>query len=734
MPTTNISRRTFLKMGATGAAAVVLAGCMPPRQPVTLEPYVKAPEEQLTGQATWYATTCRQCPAGCGIVVRVMNGRAVKIEGNAEHPLNLGKVCARGQAGLQLLYNPDRLTGPAQQAQRGSRSFAALAWNDAINLLYSKVQAAGNQVAIWGGSTLSGHLYDLFQRFTHALNAPAPLIYDLYAELQGYQAFSQANQQVYGSPELPSYSVGQADVILSFGADFLGTGLSATRYGIEFGNFRSQGQTRRTYLVQMEPRMSITAAKADRWLPIVPGTEALVAQAILRLMADQDFGAADRKARAQVVANEVDINNLASACGISVDEFTRLARLFATAQQPLALPGQPLAGQNDGATALATVQALNWVAGAAGTLSLTPPTPVSQFVKPASTTLADAKALLQRMQAGQVQVLLVHSANPAYDLPPDAGFADAVKKVPFVVSFSPLVDETAASADLILPDRTYLEAWGYEVVAPNFGQPVVSSQQPVVVPVFDARATGDIVLALARGIPSAAAALPWNDEVAFLQDAVSHLPAGNQGGPAEAWTRFVQHGGWWPTTPPPTAVPTGKPAQAFPVILPQAQGAANDYPYFLHLYPSGLLGEGRGANLPWLQGSPDPMTTIAWQTWAELHPSTAQKLGVSDGDIVRVTSPYGEVDALVCTYPGIRPDTVAIPFGQGHSDYGRYARGRGSNPLRLLTAQAQASAKNLVWTNLRVKVTATGQKAWLAVFEDKAGVAAGFINQALPGK
>ena len=118
-----ISRRNFIKASVITTAAAVLAGCESPRRYETLEPYVIPPEEQLAGTATWYASTCRQCPAGCGIIVRIMNGRAKKIEGNAEHPLNQGKLCARGQAGLQLLYNPDRLQGAAQQAQRGSRQY-----------------------------------------------------------------------------------------------------------------------------------------------------------------------------------------------------------------------------------------------------------------------------------------------------------------------------------------------------------------------------------------------------------------------------------------------------------------------------------------------------------------------------------------------------------------------------------------------------------------------------------
>ncbi len=129
------------------------------------------------------------------------------------------------------------------------------------------------------------------------------------------------------------------------------------------------------------------------------------------------------------------------------------------------------------------------------------------------------------------------------------------------------------------------------------------------------------------------------------------------------------------------------------------------------------------------------MTTIAWQTWVELNPITAQKLGVQDGDVVKVTSSNGEIEALVYTYPAIRPDTVAIPFGQGHTDYGRYAQeGNGSNPLQLVGAQADATGTGLVWSTLRVKLTPTGQHTDLALFENKLGVTQGFINQGFPGQ
>lgn len=721
-----ITRRDFLKIGAAGAASAVLAGCQAPRRWVELEPYVRPPEQQLAGVATWYASTCRQCPAGCGIVARIMNGRALKLEGNPEHPLNQGKLCARGQAGLQVLYNPDRLSGPVRQTQRGSRSYEPLAWEAGINTLYEKLNAAGSRVAVWVDSTTSGHLLDLFGHFTSAVGAPGPLVYDLHTGVNGYRLLADVSQEFFGQAALPAYHLSQADVILSFGADFLGTWLSPVRYGIEFGKFRDQALGKRGYLVQLEPRMTPNAAVADHWLPIRPGSEGLVAAALVQIIADEGLGGAERAALARSLAGGVDVGSAATASDLPAESLAELARAFAAAERPVAIPGAALTGLDHGSAALAAVQALNLLAGGTGGLTLSPPSPSEGVVAPGAAAYSDVLALLDQMRAGQVQVLLLHGANPAYELPPQVGFLDAVANVPFVVSFAPLVDETAVWADLVLPDRTYLEGWGYALVSPGFDRPVVSSQQPVVSPVFDSRSTADILLTVARGIPAAAQVLPWADEVAFLKETVGQLGAGAAGGTgADAlWAKFQQHGGWWPasTSAPAVAAPASPPAiQVAPPTFPDEQ----EYPFFLYLYPSVLLGDGRGASLPWLQGSPEPMTTISWQTWVELNPATAQKLGVTDGDIVRVTSPAGELAAPVCTYPAIRPDTVAIPFGQGHTEAGRYARDRGSNPLQLVSTGTGASDSTLAWATLRVQVQPTGEKVSLALFEYKPGTQGG---------
>jgi anaerobic selenocysteine-containing dehydrogenase len=722
---TSLTRRHFLKISAAGTATVILAGCDTDERWVELEPYVQPPLEQISGIASWYATSCRQCPAGCGIIARVMNGRAVKLEGNPEHPVNRGRLCARGQSELQVLYHPDRVTGAVFQAERGSREYEPVAWNEAINTLYERLNEAGSRVAVWLGSSTSDHLYDLFRRFTEAIGAPAPVRFDLYSAINGYSALSSASAQMLGRSTLPAYDLGRADMVFSFGADFVGSWLSTTGYSVEYGRFRSQPNNQRGYLVHFEPRMSPTGAAADQWLPIVPGSEALVAQAIARLIADGDTGSAERIERAAALAGEIDLEAVPGATGVSMEQLERLARLFARAERPLALPGSPLTGQPNAAQAIAAVQMLNVIVGAVGQpggMSLSSALPEGAPAAAPISTFADVQALLGRINGGEVDVLLVHGANPAYELPPGAGFTDALQNVGYVVSFNPLVDETAVWADAILPDRTPLESWGYNVVTPTFqGVPVISSQQPVVTPLYDVRPTGDVLLTVARGIPAAASALPWTDEVAYLQEVVAGLPAGAQGGDDAAvrWARFLQHGGWWTDAPTGEEAGAEAPEAAAPITASAAefQGDAGEYPYFLHLYLSPLLGDGSGAAVPWLQGTPDPMTTVSWRTWVEINPRTAEELGLSHSDVVRITSPHGEIEASVYVYPAIRPDTIAIPFGQGHEAFGRYARNRGANPLRLVGMDAGEDAASFNWANLRVKIERTGSEKALARFE-----------------
>lgn len=729
---THFSRRHFLKLAAASAA---LSACTPAAGRIVnlLEPQVRPPEETLPGDPVWYASTCRLCPAGCGIVVRTVNGRAKKIEGNPAHPLNRGKLCALGQAGLQELYHPDRLRhAVVQSGGRGSRQFQPVYWEDALQTLLQKLQATDpGRIAFFAG-LMPDSLYLLASRWLGALGAPPPVMYDLHTALDGRSVASQAAETLFGSSLLPVYDIGRSDVVFSFGANFLETWDSPAAYGHAYGRFR-QGQTGgRGFFVQFEPRLSATAAVADQWIPIRPGSEGLVALALGRIIVEQGLAGAFGRSKADLY-RQVQVGMLAEVSDISGETLQRLANIFALADRPVAIPGGLPAGQRNGFDTYKAVHALNLVMrrlGLPGGVFLTPETPAATLpAAPPPGSFTDVQALIQRMNAGDVDLLLIHGSNPSFELPAASGFREALARVPYIVSFSPFVHETAVQSDLILPDHTYLESWGYQVVSPGTDRPTVSSQQPVVGPLYDTRSTAAVLLGLAAEMGGAVAEeLPWADETLFLEDSSgalfgSSLSAYGARTPGELWATWQQYGGWWTERElhqEPDAVGFEEP-QPLRIAGPTFEGDPEQYPYHLHPYATVGLGDGRGAHLPWLQELPEPMTTARWQSWVELNPQTALHLQVENNDLVKVISPHGEIELPVVVFPGIRPDVIAIPVGRGHTDYGRYAAGRGSNPMDLLAPVTDGNSGALSWGATRVRIEPTGDDYHLARVESLDG-------------
>lgn len=721
--TDKLTRRDFLKVSAAGlGAAAVLTGCGPASRYVVRSPYTQMPEYTYNGQSTYYATTCRECPAGCGIVVRTMQGRALKVEGNRDHPVNLGKTCSRGQAALQGLYNPDRVPNPIHRTERGGEATEDLTWDEAVAVVREALSASQpNEIAFLLGPT-PDHLFDLVSELTRALGAPAPLRYGAYALFEARRTLIQAAGQVLGAASLPFFDLAEADVAFSFGANFLETYLSPVAYGRGFARMRRGRTGRRGFLVQFEPRLSQTGATADEWIPVAPGSEGQVALALGRLVAETRGGLVPP------AYLEVDVAAAAAASGVNEETLRRLAGVFAAAEHPLAIPGGAALGQVNGLEAARAILALDLLAGNVGQpggVFLTPPVNVHTDLDGTPDGLVDVGDLLARMRDGRVKVLFIHGANPAFELPRALGLAEALANVPLVISFASFPDETAVLADYVLPDHTPLESWGYQKVRTGSDRPAISGSQPVVVPFHDTRATADVLLAAVQAVGgSLAARLPYADEVDFLQKSLLDLVRedGHFNAPEirTFMTLFQQFGGWWAAqaglqAPVPAAETLSRPLRP---TAPEFEGQGE---FHLLVYPSPILGDGAGANRPWLQETPDPTTTVMWNTWVEINPETAAELGLENDDVVLVTSPFGALEASVYRYPAIRPDTIAIPFGQGHTALGRYAQGRGANPARLLGLKVNG-AGDPAFGSVRVRIEKTGRKYELSRLESRIGV------------
>ena len=360
-----LTRREFLTIAAGATAATGLA---PRIRNIVIEPFVRPPEELLPGQATWYASTCRQCPAGCGIIVRTIGGRAKKIEGNPLHPLNRGKLCARGQAGLQVLYNPDRLKNAVRQSGgRGSRRFEPLYWPDALDLLGDKIAtiSSAGRLAFFGG-LMPSHTYRLAALLLEAIGAAPPILYDLQSALEGRSVASQLSRVFFGSPDLPVYDLSHSDVVFSFGANLLETWMSPVAQSFAYGAMRQGRRGSRGLLVQFEPRLSSTAASADEWIPVRPGSEGFVALAMGRIIVEERLGHVGSHRSQAVLYQNVDVREMSAASDLPVETLRRLARAFADADRAVAIPGGYLAGQRNGFSNMLAVQALNLVVAQVG--------------------------------------------------------------------------------------------------------------------------------------------------------------------------------------------------------------------------------------------------------------------------------------------------------------------------------------------------------------------------------
>ncbi|MEX2471769.1 MAG: molybdopterin dinucleotide binding domain-containing protein, partial [Gemmatimonadota bacterium] len=687
--TDGIKRRDFLKvLGASGAGAT-LGGCST-GDVERLLPYVVAPEEITPGIATWYTTACGGCAAGCGMWVRTREGRAVKIEGNPDHPVSEGGMCSRGHATLQHLYNPDRFPGP--MIREGERLRQGT-WDEAERLLAARIgNLADNQTVMFLNGHVGPTLDTLLGEFVTALGAER-VTYDAVSEAP----LREAVRIAYGEAGLPEYDIANARLLLSFGNDFIDSGTSPVAYQKGFARMSAvdDGNAKGRF-VFLGSRLSLTGLNADEWVPIRPGSEGAVALGMASVIAEG--GAAGPY---QNLLQTYTPAVAAEAAGVDEATIRELAERFAGETPSLAMG--PAAGSHhrNATAANLAVLILNEVAGNVGSTVR-----YGTGVADTTSSYADLEAAIGRMAAGNVGVALVHGTNPAYSVPGSAGFVDAFAQVPFKVCFASAPDETTAMADLILPDRHFLEAWGDTRARTD----VMTIQQPVMqnVPHFDSKQAGDVLLSVASHLGHELGAATFYEYLRARYQTVL------EGDFETAWRRALRTG----------VIETGAPAPATPQLQAPDAALTFDVPSFdgdgdltLMVHPSSRFGGGEFANSPWMLELPDPVSKITWHSWLEMNPATAEARGLREGDIVTVNSPHGELDVPVWPYPGIREDTVALAMGLGHTHMGRWATGQGVNAVTLLGGVSEQPSGGLVTLSTKVSVTPTGERRRHATIE-----------------
>ena len=579
----NISRRDFIKIGAavaaTGGTAIVAheTGKIPTGDPTAAA--------ATPGSESLVKTVCGMCPSGCGLEVRVVDGRAVKVEGDPLHPLNQGVCCLRGQTSLEALYSPERLQHPrVQLGERGSGDWKEISWDEAFNLVASKLDEVrkngmARTVAFVHGET-RGEMRGLIQRFMQAYGSPNTISTESLG--QGTARLAMLLSQ--GINGMPAYDLNNANYVMTFGGNLLESSRNVMA-ALGAVAFMRRGRPQRGKLVAVHPRLSITGIKADEWIPIRPGTYAALALGManviinsnlydLNFVRDFTFGFEDFEDESgtkhqgfkSLVLERYTLERAASITGIPGETIARLAGEFATNRPALAvMPTE--AGELASGGSLYTVLAIHALNALVGSIDCAGGVLVQRFptVKdwpelPVDATAEasfkqpriDGAGTPDRILAGSVyqdlgkniitgdpyplNILFLYNANPVYELPGGGEFVTAMQKIPFVVSFASTLDESAAHADLILPASTFLETWGDDFLE-GTGYAGVSLRRPVVEAVHDTRDPGDVLLQIAAKLGGTVAqALPWKSYQELMRYRLSGIDM--------EWEKFETNGSW----------------------------------------------------------------------------------------------------------------------------------------------------------------------------------------------
>lgn len=699
-----LDRRSFL----TGAGlAVGLGACRPGRDPYAPEPAPgPLPAGTRLGAERHVRSTCGLCPAGCGIRVRVVDGRAVKIDGNPEAPLYGGGLCARGLAGLEMLYHADRVSGPMRRrGNRGDEQWEAVSWADAIAEVAGRLARLRDGGAAHGLLLLDGEAqgttHALWERFMAAFASPNHVGHGA----TGRAAVAETVRVMTGQEAWPSYDFAHAGCVLLVGTGALESSSQAMALSA------AMGAAARPRLVCLSPRLPRGAALVDDWLPIGPGEAGRVLLGVLHVLLRDNLVAAAATAHGLQAVREMVMAGhspaqVAHATGLASDRIEALARGLLAARPSVVVVDEETKERRAVAAALWLNALL--ATGTTGGMRLAPAEPPRPSVasapagmpaldggEPGQQGFASSRMLAvpDAILSGKpypVEVLLLYHSNPVFSKPDGQRWSEAIARVPFVVSFSPVRDESVRGADLVLPDLSYLEHW--DIVMPQQG--MLSLRQPVVAPAGQGMQTGEVVLRIAQALGGrVAAALPW---ASLREAALARL-----GDLAEASDLLgeLESKGWVAAPLPAKAERPAAPLVDLAPLLAETAVPMRDpveYPFTLWPFRDRGYAPGGARTYPWLSQLP-----CASRSQLEMSPEDARKLGIDSGDWVRVTSPAGSAELKVQIHGAIKPGVLGLSLG----GWGRTVGDLDGMPVRLLLADADpVTGQWLAWaTRARIE-------------------------------
>ncbi len=780
-----VTRRNFIKFAVGGVAGLHITP-LPYKLMDDVAiwtqnwPWVPVPP---MGEFNHVKSVCSLCQGGCGIKVRKVDERAVKIEGRTDYPVNPGGLCPTGMGGLQLLYDKDlRFTGPMKRVgPKGSGRFVEITWDEALSILKSRItdlrkKGKPEALATVDGYTKGSTMSVMVERLAKAIGSPnherMPSLEDTYR---------MGNALMQGNDGPMAYDLENSDYILSFGSGLLEGWGAPGRVMNAWSLLRDKAIEGKAKVVQVESRNSNSASKADKWVAAKPGTDAALALGIANVMIRkntynsrfvENHTSGFNKFR-NMVLKHYPADKVSKITGISADAIESLAKDFAKAKAPLAVYGKGKGTMNGSLYEFMAVQSLNALAGninKPGGIIISDPLPLSPLpdIKADAVTTAglgkprldkagskkypETESIITNMMTAinkdhksPVDTLLVFSANPAFRLPDSKAVNAALKKIPFIVSFSAYQDETSYMADLVLPDHTYLEKTDDTVWPTGLQYPLYGLSTPVVTPIYNTRFTGDVILELAKGIgQSIGKSFPWGDYEEILKtrakglyNSQNGLVSYDESRPAWEWRQSpksdydsfddmwgkIKSGGFWYK---PVAAaksnenlfktPTNKfeffsskmgikaKEEVFMPHYEKSHSHADHFPLKMVPYEIINLASNDLPIVPFTYKTIMDNQLLGKESFALINPLTASEYHLEQGDLMIIESSAGAVKVRADLSEGAMPGIIYMPMGFGHTAYDEFIRDKGSNPNDVIHAGKDPFSGQPVWWDTPVKI------------------------------
>lgn len=779
----------------------------------------KPPEKWGNPLEEWIPSICQQCIGGCGLLVRVIEGSAVNVVGNPLHPINRGGICPKGLASIQSLYDPDRIQTPLKRAgERGEGKWQPISWDEAKSIVVQRLRGLREKRLTSSLVILAGQFHDLrnplIRRFAEAYGTPNYIRNRCFTP----DEVSRAHFLMQGVASPLGYDLMNAGLILSFGCSLLEAWISPVFQLRAFGHMRQERPGNRGRIYVVDPRFSVSASKADHWVPIRPGTDAALALGMAYVIIQEGiydrkfverntFGFEDWKDSQgnshmgfkTLVLKEYKPFTVSKITGVPVEDIFSLARAFVNRRPSVALGEKGLPYQSNDIYTRMAIHSLNGLSGSlgsAGCLTIQSDVPLSAWpaialdgearfgnAQPRIDGAGRGKYFLatdvvqnvpRNILAGHpypIDTLFLLHTNPLFSHPSRETFMEAFEKIPFVVSFSPFLDETSLFSDLILPDHTFLERWQGSSVRHISGFSLFSLGKPAVDPIHETKDSVDFLIEVAQELGGGMArAFPWKNFQDLLIQSTKGLYHSKEGyivsiQEEEAFRQFLEESGyrvqqdksfntfwnslsakgaWWIPSGSSSDLtkliqcPSGK-FEFFSTVLKKQMDVAadsaggvkrlakdsgfatkgdrlylphyeamedqklDDSTFTLNTYRLMSM-SGVTADQPWLQETLAPHVEESWENWIEINSRKARDMGIQDDDWVWIESPKGKIQLKAKISSTVAPHMAHIPFGQGHRSFGRWARGRGSNPNELISSRDDTLKGFGILAGTRIKI------------------------------